>query len=125
MPLLVNLLFLLLLCTSRLNAVLSRSALKVFLLYAVSLFNSMAGLNLVNGFGCLEKYIIAMANARCSAMSSLVGFCVLLVSSCVIINSIDYLSVVDSHSFLAYLLSFQFAMVTFVFAHDLLLSFLC
>ena len=109
----------------RLNAVLARSAIKVFLLYAVSLFNSMVGFNLVNGFGCLEIYIIAIANARCSAVSSLVALCVLLVSSCVILNSIDYLSVVDSHSFLAYLLSFQFAMVTFVFAHDLLLSFLC
>ena len=87
MPLLFNLLFLLLLCTSRLNAVLARSALKFFLLYAVSLFNSMDGFNLVNGFGCLEIYI---ANARCSAVSSLVALCVLLVSSCVILNSIDY-----------------------------------
>jgi len=72
----------------------------------------------------MEIYIITIVNIRSNTLSNLMLLTVLLVSSCVILNSIDYLSIIDSYLFLLYILIFQFTMIIFIFTHDLILSFL-
>ena len=59
-----------------------------------------------------------------ATLSNLIVVTVLLVSSCVILNSIDYLSIIESSIFLVYILIFQFTMIIFILTHDLILSFL-
>lgn len=48
---------------------------------------------------------------------------VLLVSSSVIINSIDYLSIMESYLFLVYIFLFQFSMNVFTLSNDLIITF--
>ena len=63
-------------------------------------------------------------NIRLNTLSNLIVLTVLLVSSCVILNAIDYLSIISSYLFLCYILVFQFTMFIFTITHDLILSFL-
>ena len=48
---------------------------------------------------------------------------VVLVSSSVIINSIDYLSIMESYLFLVYIYLFQFSMNVFTLSNDLIITF--
>jgi len=49
---------------------------------------------------------------------------ILAVSSCVILNSLDYLSIMDSCIFLVYISLFQFSMILFTLSNSLIITFL-
>jgi NADH-quinone oxidoreductase subunit L len=133
----INCLFLVLLCFARtsvhpvvsFNSRLSdmliwQAIIKVYLFYTITIFNLLASFMFINYYECIEIYIIAIVNMRSSTLANFILLTVLLVSSCVVINSIDYLSIIDSYLFLCYILMFQFTMVIFILTHDLILSFL-
>ncbi len=48
---------------------------------------------------------------------------IILISSIVINNSIDYLSIMDSYSLLFYITLFQLSMINFVLSHDIIITF--
>jgi hypothetical protein len=106
------------------NAIYLQSIIKIYLLYTITIFNLLASLIFINYYECIEIYIITIVNIRLNTLSNLILLTVLLVSSCVILNSIDYLSIIDSYLFLLYILIFQFTMIIFILTHDLILSFL-
>ena len=54
-------------------------------------------------------------------LSIIIVSIVLLVSSFVIYNSIDYLTIIDSYLFIIYILLFQFIMIIFILSNHLLL----
>ena len=47
---------------------------------------------------------------------------VILTSPCVILNSIDYLSIMDSYPFVFYITLFQLSMINFVLSHDIIIA---
>jgi NADH-quinone oxidoreductase subunit L len=49
---------------------------------------------------------------------------VVVISSAVILNSIDYLTVIESSIFLLYIMMFQLSMVIFILSHDLIITFI-
>jgi len=122
----INYLFLVLLCFSKLrvNAIYLQSIIKIYLLYTITIFNLLASFIFINYYECIEIYIITIVNIRSNTLSNFIVLTVLLVSSCVILNSIDYLSIIDSYLFLVYILIFQFTMIIFILTHDFILSFL-
>ena len=122
----INYLFFGLLCLSkyRVHVIYLQSIIKIYLFYSISLFNLLASFIFINYSRCLEIYIISILNIRLNTLSNLIVLTVLLVSSCVILNAIDYLSIIDSYLFLGYILVFQFTMFISTITHDLILSFL-
>ena len=72
----------------------------------------------INLFIIIDIYII---NTRFNSVSLIIVYIVLLVSSFVIYNSIDYLSIIDSYLFIIYILLFQFIMIIFILSNHLLL----
>ena len=123
----INLLFLFLLCFNKmnaLNAIHIKSIIKIYLLYTITIFNLLTGFLFINYYECMEIYIITIVNVRSNALCNFILLTILLVSSCVILNSIDYLSIIDIYLFLLYILIFQFTMIIFILTHDLILAFL-
>ncbi len=47
---------------------------------------------------------------------------VILISSIVIFNSINYLSIIDSYLFIFYITLFQLSMINFVLSHDIIIT---
>ena len=47
---------------------------------------------------------------------------VILISSIVIFNSINYLSIIDSYLFIFYIILFQLSMISFVLSHDIIIT---
>lgn len=115
-----------LLCFGKLqeNPYILQSIIKLVLLFFISFINILAGLLTINLFSLLDIHGLTILSLKQSSLTTILLFTVLLVSSCVILNSIDYLSTIDSHLFLLYIHLFQLAMVMFILTHDLILSFL-
>ena len=108
----------------RWNAILSQTIIKVYLLYWVSLVSSYVSILFIKLWAYLDFYIIELVNIRINSISWFMILVILFVSSCVNINSIDYLSIMDNSLFLFYISILQCSMITFVLTNDLLISFL-
>ena len=48
---------------------------------------------------------------------------VILISSIVIFNSIDYLSIMDSYPFIFYIILFQLSMINFILSYNIIIAF--
>ena len=59
-----------------------------------------------------------------NVLSWFMVFVIILVSSCVIVNSIDYLTIMESYLLLGYISLFQFSMIFFTLSNDILITFL-
>jgi len=103
----------------------AKAVIKAYLLYTIAVVNLLASFAFTSCYSCLSAYTTAVVNARSSCLCMLVLLAVLMVSSCVILNSIDYLSLADSPLFLGYILMFQLTMAAFILASDFLLAFVC
>ena len=104
--LIINFSFLFLLCFNKLivNAIYLKSIIKIYLLYTITIFNLLTGILFINYYECMEIYIITILNVRSNILCNFIVLTILLVSSCVILNSIDYLSIIDVYLFLIYIL---------------------
>ena len=101
-----------------------QSIIKIYLLYVISILNLLTGWLFINYYQCIDFYVISILNIRSNILGFLLVLTVLLVSSCVILNSIDYLCFIDSHLFLIYIILFQISMILFILSHNLILSYL-
>ena len=69
-------------------------------------------------FSCVDFNNDFVVNNGLNFLSLLMVLVLILVSSCVMNNSIDYLSIMEGRIFLVYILLFQFSMITFVLSND-------
>jgi len=65
-----------------------------------------------------------MLNSRFYPLSRLLVIVVILISSIAIFNSINYLSIIDSYSFVFYITLLQLSMISFTLSHDIIITFL-
>ena len=65
-----------------------------------------------------------MLNSRFYPLSRFLVIVVILISSIAIFNSINYLSIIDSYSFVFYITLLQLSMISFTLSHDIIISFL-
>ena len=85
--------------------------------FSVVLLFSISATAAVEFYNCL-------VDIRLNVLCWFIVLVLLLVSSCVILNSIDYLSIMESYLFLVYIILFQFSMNVFTLSHDLIIIFL-
>ena len=96
-----------------------RGFIKVYLLYWILFFNYFSIFLIITICYC-EFYFFFI---KLNVLSWFMVLVVLLVSSSVIINSIDYLSIMESYLFLVYIYLFQFSMNVFTLSNDLIITF--
>ena len=108
----------------RVNIIVIQTVIKVYLSYWIILFNFLASFLFINLFKGMDYYNDWLVNIRFNTLDWFMVLVILLVSSCVIVNSIDYLTIMESYLFLVYISLFQFCMITFVLSNDLIFSFL-
>ena len=82
----------------------------------------MIGFLVMSIWYIVDFYMIEVVNMRLNSLFWCMVLVILLVSSCVILCSIDYLSVFDVGYFLLLISLFQFVMLTFVISNDLIIS---
>ena len=104
----------------RVNIIVIQTVIKVYLSYWIILFNFLASFLFINLFKGMDYYNDWLVNIRFNTLDWFMVLVILLVSSCVIVNSIDYLTIMESYLFLVYISLFQFCMITFVLSNDLL-----
>jgi NADH:ubiquinone oxidoreductase subunit 5 (subunit L)/multisubunit Na+/H+ antiporter MnhA subunit len=76
------------------------------------------------GFSCVDCYEVEMYNLRVNGLGLFMVMVVIMVSSCVILCSMDYLGMEDSYLLLLYLSLFQLFMVLFVLGDDYVVIYL-
>ena len=108
----------------RVNIIVIQTLIKVYLSYWIILFNFLASFLFINLFKGMDYFNDWLVNIRFNTLDWFMVLVILLVSSCVIVNSIDYLTIMESYLFLVYISLFQFCMITFVLSNDLLIAFL-
>jgi NADH:ubiquinone oxidoreductase subunit 5 (subunit L)/multisubunit Na+/H+ antiporter MnhA subunit len=100
------------------------TVIKLYLIYWIVFINLMLSFIFINIWNCLNLYITMLINNKLSPLSWFMVTIVILISPCVIHNSIDYLSIMDSSCFIFYIILFQLSMINFVLCHDIIHSFL-
>jgi len=104
------------------NPILLQTGIKVYMSFRIIMVNWMMGFFLMNIRYIVDFYVIEVVNMRLNSLSWCMVLVIRLVSSCVILCSIDYLSVLDSSLFLNYISIFQFTMIIFVISNDLIIT---
>ena len=112
-----------------LNPIVLQVVMKVYLSYWIILFNTtVVYLLLFSHYSftfTIDYYIMEVVNIRLNCLTWLLVSVIILVSSCVILCSIDYLSIIDCYLFLILLFLFQFFMIIFVISNNFIVIFIC
>ena len=95
---------------------------KCYILYWNVSMNSLISIISINLWSHLNLYITIVLNNQFYPFSWFMVTVVILVSPIVILNSIDYLSIMDSYPFVFYIILFQFSMINFVLFHDIIIA---
>lgn len=118
----LNILFLLYLIINLFNPIVLQTTIKVYMLFWLIVMNWLIAFFSIRLWYIVDFYIIEVVNIRLNSLCVLLVVVIVLVSSCVILCSIDYLSVVDCCLFLFYICVFQFVMIVFVVSNNLILT---
>ncbi len=106
------------------HPLLLKTIIKIYLLYWIIIHNWISSFHLLFVFSCFDFYIIYIYNIRFDLLSLLLVLIILLVSSCVIINLIEYITIMDIIGLLFFIMLFLFSMISFVSCYDLIIIFL-
>ena len=105
----------------RINPGNSLVIIKLYLLYWTFIISLIGSYLFISLWYYVDSYLIGLF--RLNAFNWLFTMIIIFIGSCVLINSIDYLSISDNWLFLFYLLLFQLSMIGFVLSDDLLITF--
>ena len=110
-----------------LNPIILQVLIKVYLLYWIILFNiTVSYLFLFTHYSfsfTINYYIIKVVNIRLDCLCELMSIVIILISSCVILCSIDYLSIIDCFIFICFLFLFELFMICFVISNNFIIIF--
>ena len=104
----------------RINIILLLTIIKCYILYWIISINFSIGIISINLYSNLNLYMLI--NNKFYPLSWFMVIVVILISPIVIFNSINYLSIIDSYSFIFYITLFQLSMITFVLSHDIIIT---
>jgi len=76
----------------------------------------------VNLYINLNLYITILTNNRFYPLSRFMVIVTILISSIVIFNSINYLSLMDAYIFIFYITLSQLSMISSVLSHDIIIT---
>lgn len=97
---------------------------KLYIWYWIIIVNWLISIIFILVWNCFNLYIVSIIRTKLYALSFFMIVIVILISSCVILNSIDYSSIMDSYPFIFYIILLNLCMLCFVLCHDIILSFL-
>ena len=92
----------------RWNIILLQNIFLIYLLYWVFLISSIMSILFIKLWSYYDFYIIELINIKINSISWFMILIILFVSSCVNINSINYLSIMDNSLFLFYFLTINY-----------------
>ena len=102
----------------RINIILLLTIIKCYILYWIISINFSISFISINPYSYLNLYLSILINNKFYPLSWFITTIVILISSIVIFNSINYLSLIESYSFIFYITLLQLAMISFVLSHD-------
>ena len=105
------------------NPIILKSVIKVYFVYWILLFNGITAALFINLWSFVDFYVIFFFSGVHAASWFMIVI-IVLVSSIVILNSIDYLSLMESYLFLIYPSLLQFSMLCWILSNDLIGSFI-
>ena len=103
----------------RINIILLLTIIKCYILYWIISINFSISFISINLYSNLNLYLTILINNKFYPLSWFITTIVILISSIVIFNSINYLSLIESYSFIFYITLFQLSMISFVLSHDM------
>ena len=106
----------------RINIILLLTIIKCYILYWIISINFSISFISINLYSNLNLYITILINNKFYPLSLFMVTVVILISPIVIFNSINYLSIIDSYSFIFYITLFQLSMISFVLSHDIIIT---
>ena len=106
----------------RINIILLLTIIKCYILYWIISINFSISFISINLYINLNLYITILINNKFYPLSWFMVTVVILISPIVIFNSINYLSIIDSYSFIFYITLFQLSMISFVLSHDIIIT---
>ena len=106
----------------RINIILLLTIIKCYILYWIISINFPISFISINLYSNLNLYITILISNRFYPLSWFMVTVIILISSIVIFNSINYLSIIDSYSFIFYITLFQLSMISFVLSHDIIIT---
>jgi len=96
---------------------------KGYILYWIISINFFISFIFINLWSNLNLYITMLINNKYYPLSWFMVSVVILISSIVIFNSIDYLSIMDSYPFIFYIILFQLSMISFILSYNIIVAF--
>ena len=106
----------------RINIILLLTIIKCYILYWIISINFSISFISINPYSYLNLYLSILINNKFYPLSWFITTIVILISSIVIFNSINYLSLIESYSFIFYITLLQLAMISFVLSHDIIIT---
>ena len=106
----------------RINIILLLTIIKCYILYWIISINFSISIISINLYSNLNLYLTILINNKFYPLSWFITTIVILISSIVIFNSINYLSLIESYSFIFYITLFQLSMISFVLSHDIIIT---
>ena len=104
------------------DIILLLTIIKCYILYWIISINFSISFISINLYSNIVYYITIIMNNKFYPLSWFMSTIVILISSIVIFNSISYLSIIDSYSFIFYITLFQLSMISFVLSHDIIIT---
>ena len=106
----------------RINIILLLTIIKCYILYWIISINFSISFISINLYSNLNLYVTILINNKFYPLSWFITTIVILISSIVIFNSINYLSIIQSYSFIFYITLFELSMISFVVSHDIIIT---
>ena len=107
----------------KINIILLLIIIKGYILYWIISINFIISFIFINLWSNLNLYITMLINNKYYPLSWFMVTVVILISSIVIFNSIDYLSIMDSYPFIFYIILFQLSMINFILSYNIIIAF--
>ena len=104
------------------NYILLVLLIKCIILYFIICINGILSSISINLYSNINCYMTVLINNKFYPLSRFMVSVVILISPIVVFNSINYLSIIDSYSFIFYITLLQLAMINFVLCHDIIIT---
>ena len=106
----------------KINITLLLTIIKGYILYLIISINFSISILSINLYSNLNLTITIIMKLKFKPLSPFMVIVVILISSIVLFNSINYLSIIDSYSFIFYITLLQLSMISFILSRDIIIT---
>ena len=118
------LIFILLVNSNIINLIELMTLIKFYIIFFLISANALFSFGLIDTFNSMSHFTTIISTSNYNVYTWFMICIVLLVSSMVMLNAINYLSLMESYLFIFYIGIFQLVMISFVLSSDLVVTYL-